>query len=127
MTPFDRLRSLTRRGGILLWMLLTACACAPFASALPAAGRTVVVPYCAAKHAAAGHRAPAPRSIALHFTAPAPGAGPFAGGWPGGALPASFEGPREARVLPAAEAAPCARLLWRRPAPRGPPATDSRI
>ena len=124
MTPFDRLRSLTRRGGILLWMLLTACACAPFASALPAAGRTVLVPYCAAKEAAAGHRAPAPRSIALHFSAPAPGAGPLAWALPAGALAGCLGRPRELRVARTAFVAPGAPQPWRRPAPRGPPAPD---
>ncbi len=122
MTLFERLRSLTRRGGILLGMLLMSCACAPLASALPAAGRTVVVPYCSASDGAAGHQAPAPRSIVLHFTAAAQAAGAFAGMPPGGTASGLVERPREARVARAADTAPGARLLWRRPAPRGPPA-----
>ncbi|MBU6513429.1 MAG: hypothetical protein KGJ03_09610 [Betaproteobacteria bacterium] len=124
MNLFERLRSLTRRGGILPWMLLLAYAWAPLAAALPTASRTVVVPFCTAQEGSAGHQAPAPRNIALRFTAAAQAAGPLAWALPAGALPGLSERPREARVAHRAEAAPGARLLWRRPAPRGPPEAD---
>ena len=122
MTSFERLRSLTRRGGILLWMLLAAYAWAPLASALPAATLTVVVPFCSALARGPAHQAPAPRSIALHFTVAAQAAGPFAFALPASCSTGAFAPPRELRAAGADHAAPRACVLWRRPAPRGPPA-----
>jgi hypothetical protein len=121
MQTLDRLRSGTRRAGILLWMLLAAYVCAPLASAMQPTAHTVVVPFCAAQGVVAGHQAPVPRSIALHFADPHAGAS----GCP--ALPAPRQSslrPRvpETRVVPEPRTAPKAVSVTRLPPSRAPPA-----
>jgi hypothetical protein len=120
MQTLDRLRSGTRRGGILLWMLLAACVCAPLASAMQPSARTVVVPFCAARGIAPGHPAPVPRSIALHF------AGAHAGVSGGLALPAPTRSGLGARVpetpvIARPRTVPQAVSIARLPPSRAPP------
>lgn len=124
MQTLDRLRSGTRRGGILLWMLLAAYVCAPLASAMQPGARTVMVPFCAARGVVAGHPAPVPRSIALRF------AGAHAGASGGLALPAPMQSslparPPETGVLAPPRSAPKAVPLSRLPPSRAPPASTT--
>ncbi len=121
MQTLDRLRAGTRRGGILLWMLLAAYVCAPLASAMQPSARTVMVPFCAARGVLAGHQAPVPRSITLRF------AGAHAGASGGVALPAPTQSSLrarvpETRVVARFRTAPKAVSLTRLPPSRAPPA-----
>lgn len=125
MNLLQRLRAPSRRGSMLAWMLLLACACAPLARALPGPQRTVLVPFCAAgAESGRGHEHGhhAPRRIALHFT----GGVPAAGTLPGAALPVSYAAPPSAAPAGctserARSAPPQALPIARRPPPRAPP------
>ena len=116
----QRLRSLTGRGGILVWMLLAAYVLAPWAEALPLVTRTVVVPYCSAGSDSPDHPGPQ-RQIRLSFTAvqSSPGVPGFAAPPGRSAVALAPDGPL--RIVALAPVAPAWPASSRRPLPRAPP------
>ncbi|WP_018912873.1 hypothetical protein [Thiomonas sp. FB-6] len=115
------LRSLTARGGILVWMLLAAYACAPWAAALQPDARTVVVPYCSAHAGAPDGHGPL-RRIRLSFSATPSVSGGLGWGLPPSKTALPLPSPGRLRVADAAPGAPAWSSGTRRPLPRAPPA-----
>ena len=116
----ERLRSLARRGGILLGMLLAGSVCAPWAAAIQPATLTVVVPYCSAPGGAPGGHAPQ-RRMRLSFTGTPCSAGASGVAPPPRQAAVAAPAARRVRIARLAPFAPERSARARRPQPRAPP------